>query len=97
MADPARGGRVEPAPLFQAPDRNDLWVRAAQRLQNGDSVMLKLFYQAVPGGLIEQHGEWFFIDPGALWYPVNRQGENLAGFELTFHSFFFKQKTAYEI
>ena len=86
LVDSARWGGGEPAPVFKADDSDDLWVRAAQRLQTGDSVMLKLFYHAVPGGLIEQHGEWFFIDPGALWYPVNRQGENLAGFDLTFHS-----------
>ena len=86
LVDSARWSTGETATVFKAKDSDDLWVRAGRRLQAGDSAALRLFYHSAAGGLIDRHGDWFFIDPGAWWYPVNRQGENLATFDLTYHS-----------
>ncbi|OLC08532.1 MAG: hypothetical protein AUH42_01175, partial [Gemmatimonadetes bacterium 13_1_40CM_70_11] len=68
---------------FKAKESDDLWVRAPQRLHAGDSLTLTLFYH---GDLIDRFQDWFFIDPGAAWYPRNQQGQNLATFDLTYHS-----------
>lgn len=72
-----------PAVAFKAKDSGDLWVRAKRRLAPGDSATLTLFYH---GDLIDRYGDWFYVDPLADWYPVNRQGRNIAAFDLTYHS-----------
>jgi hypothetical protein len=81
--DSARWGDGSPAAAFKAEDDTVLWVRAGQRLGAGDTLSLTLFYG---GDLIDRYGDWFFVDPGADWYPVNGQGGNLATFDLTFRS-----------
>jgi hypothetical protein len=86
VVDSARWSAGEPASVFKAKDSGDLWVRAGRRLQPGDSLALTLLYHSESGGLIDRYGNWFFIDPGAAWYPENGQGKNLAMFDLTFHS-----------
>src|SRR5205823_14071620 len=86
LMDAGGWGTGEPAAVFKGKARDDLWVRSGRRLQAGDSVALRLFSHSAGGGLIDRHGDWFFIDPGASWYPVNRQGKNLATFDLTYHS-----------
>jgi len=84
-ADSARwgGGTGERAAYFKADESGALWVRAERRLQPGDSLLLTLYYH---GNLIDRYGNFFFVDPFADWYPVNRQGPNLATFDLTYHS-----------
>jgi hypothetical protein len=84
--DSARWGTGEPAAVFKAKDDDDLWVRSARRLEVGDSLTLTLFYHGDHGGLIDRYGDWFFIDPGAPWYPMNGQGKDLALFDVTFAS-----------
>lgn len=64
-------------------DESALWVRAPRRLAAGDSATLTLFYH---GDLIDRYDNWFYIDPGASWYPVNGQGSRLATFDITYHS-----------
>lgn len=86
LVDSARWENGAPAPVFKAKDSDDLWVRAGSRLQLGDSLALTLFYQSKHGGLIDRFGNWFYIDPGASWYPKNRQGGDFAMFDLTYHS-----------
>ncbi len=68
---------------FKAKDDGDLWVRAARRLETGDSLALTMFYH---GNLIDRYGDWFYVDPGADWWPTNRQGRDWATFEITYHS-----------
>ena len=82
--DSARWGTAEHVLAFKAKDGGDLWVRGPRRLQAGDSVELTLFYHGDHGGLIDRYGDWFFIDPGAAWFPKNGQGRNLANFDVTF-------------
>jgi hypothetical protein len=64
-------------------DDGELWVRAPRRLAPGDSVRLTLFYH---GDLIDRYSDFFFIDPGANWFPRNRQGSDESTFETTYHS-----------
>jgi hypothetical protein len=61
----------------------ELWIRAPHRLQAGDSVALTLFYH---GNLIDRYSDFFFIDPGADWFPRNRQGSDESMFDMTYHS-----------
>ncbi len=84
VVDSARweGGQTA-AVTFKAKDDDDLWVRAPRRLQAGDSLTLTLFYR---GNLIDRYQDWFYIDPGADWWPTNRQGRDLAMFDVTYHS-----------
>ena len=86
FVDSARWESGDAAAVFKVKDGDDLWVRAGRRLQPGDSLALTLFYQGKHGGLIDRYGNWFYIDPGASWYPKNRQGGDWALFDLTFHS-----------
>jgi len=79
----ADGTRVE---VFKAKDGGDWWVRAGRRLQAGDTTTFTVFYHGEHGGLIDRYGNWFYIDPGASWYPRNRQGADLAMFDITYHS-----------
>lgn len=81
--DSARWSTGEPAPLFKADDDGDLWVRAARRMEPGDSLMLSLYYR---GDLIDRYGNFFYVSPFAAWYPVNAQGTSIASFDLTFRS-----------
>lgn len=81
--DSGRWGNGEPTEVFKAKDDATVWVRAAGRLEVGDTLSLTLFYR---GDLIDRYGDWFFVDPLADWYPVNGQGGNLATFDLTFHT-----------
>jgi len=83
VVDSARWGTGEPATVFKAKESDDVWVRSGRRLQTGDSLALTLFYH---GNLIDRYTDWFFIDPGAAWYPVNQQGRTFATFDLTYHS-----------
>lgn len=82
--DSARWGTGEPAPFFKADDDDDLWVRAPRRLEAGDSVALTVHYHG--GSVIDRFGDFFFVDPGAAWYPDNRQGESHATFDVTYHT-----------
>jgi peptidase M1-like protein len=86
VVDSATWGAGEVATVFKAKGTQDLWVRVGRRLETGDSTALRLFYHNDSHGLIDRFGDWFVIDPGAWWYPVNRQGPSLATFDLTFHS-----------
>ena len=81
--DSARWGRGAEAATFKAKDDDDLWVQVGRRLQPGDTVSLTLFYR---GNLIDRYDNWFYIDPTAAWYPKNQQGEDLANFDITYHS-----------
>ncbi len=86
VVDSARWGSGAVALVFKAKDGDDLWVRAERRLQVGDSLTLTIFYQGEHGGLIDRFGNWFYIDPGAAWYPGNEQGRDFATFDITYHS-----------
>lgn len=81
--DSARWGTGEQATVFKADESEDLWVSAGRTLQPGDTPTLTLFYH---GDLIDRYGNFFFVDPGAAWYPVNGQGRALATFDLTYRS-----------
>ena len=83
VVDSARWSTGDPAIWFKAKDDGDLWIRAPHRLASGDSLTLTLQYH---GDMIDRFLNWFFIDPGAAWYPINGQGTNHAMFDLTFHS-----------
>ncbi len=83
QVDSVRWGRGATATAFKAKDDDDLWVQVGRQLQPGDTVTLVLFYH---GNLIDRYDNWFYIDPGAAWYPKNRQGQDLANFDITFHS-----------
>ncbi|HTI06311.1 MAG TPA: M1 family aminopeptidase [Gemmatimonadales bacterium] len=81
--DSARWNDGTPAATFKAKDDEDLWVRAPHRLAAGDTASLLVFYH---GNLIDRYVNWFFIDPGAAWYPRNQQGSDAASFDMVFHS-----------
>lgn len=81
--DSARWSDGSAAASFKVKDDDDLWVRAPRRMDAGDSLSLTLFYH---GDLIDRYVNWFFIDPGAAWYPTNRQGNDEAQFDVTYHS-----------
>lgn len=83
LVDSARWTGGDAAPVFKAKDNSDVWVRAPHRLATGDSLSLTLYYH---GDLIDRFLDWFYINPTAAWYPMNRQGMNHALFDLTFHS-----------
>ena len=82
-ADSARWADGTAVPLFKANDDGALWVRAPRRLQIGDSASLTVYYH---GDMIQRFANMFFVDPGAAWYPRNRQGSPAATFDVTFHS-----------
>lgn len=82
--DSARWGTGEPAPFFKADDDDDLWVRSPRRLEAGDSAALTVHYHG--GSLIDRFGDFFFVDPGAAWFPVNGQGTSRATFDVTYHT-----------
>jgi len=86
QVDSARWSDGSDAPAFKAADDGTVWVRAPRRLAPGDSLGLTLVYHANHPDLIDRFNEWFFIDPGASWYPVNEEGRRLATFDLTYHS-----------
>lgn len=86
VVDSARWRTAVPAPVFKAKDSDALWVRGEHRFQAGDSATLTLFYHDEHGRVIDRYGDWFFIDPGAAWYPENGQGNTLATFDMTFHA-----------
>lgn len=86
IVDSAQWGEGQPAPFFKAKDGEDLWVRAPHRLATGDSLPLRLFYHSDHGGLIDRYGSWFYLDPGAAWYPTNEEGKELANFDVVYHS-----------
>lgn len=86
VVDSARWGAGEPAGVFKAEDGRDVWVRAPRALATGDSLALTFFYHGDHGGLIGRYGDWFFIDPGAAWYPANGQGGGPATFDITYHT-----------
>ena len=83
VVDSARWRDGTPATVFKAKDDNDLWVKAGRRLERGDSVTLTMFYH---GNLIDRYGDWFYIDPGADWWPTNQQGRDWATFDITYRS-----------
>lgn len=86
IVDSAQWGDGQAAPFFKAKDGEDLWVRAPHRLATGDSLSLILFYHSDHGGLIDRYGTWFYINPGAAWYPTNEAGKELANFDVVYHS-----------
>src|SRR5882762_3651719 len=81
--DSARWSDGTEAAPYKAKDDDDVWVRAPHRLAAGDSAVLTVFYH---GNLIDRYDDFFFIDPGADWFPSNRQGDEAALFDLTYHS-----------
>jgi len=83
VIDSARWSDGADAAAFKAKDDDDLWVRAGRRLAAGDSLSLTLFYH---GNLIDRYDNWFYLDPGADWWPANRQGRDHAKFDITYHS-----------
>ncbi|HKV72685.1 MAG TPA: M1 family aminopeptidase [Gemmatimonadales bacterium] len=85
LVDSARWSDGSNATPFKAKDDEAVWVRAPHRLNPGDSVSLTLHYHADHPDLIDRDLEWFFLDPGADWYPVNGEGRQLATFDVTFH------------
>ncbi len=72
-----------PAIVFKAKDDPLLWIRLEQPLPAGGTRALHLVYH---GDLISRFGDFFFVDPGADWYPLALDGRSLATFDLTFHS-----------
>ena len=83
MIDSARWGDGSAAETFKVKGDDDLWVRAPRRLAAGDSAVFTVFYH---GNLIDRYEDWFYIDPSADWFPSNRQGDEAALYDLTFHS-----------
>jgi len=83
VVDSGRWSDGTAVPTFKAKNDDDLWVRAPHRLAAGDSAFVTLYYH---GDLIDRYANWFFIDPGAAWYPKNLQGGDAALFDVTFHS-----------
>jgi aminopeptidase N len=81
--DSARWAGGEAAPFFKAHEDDDLWVRAARPLAAGDSLTLTVFYH---GEIIDRFGNFFFVEPGADWFPGNAAGPRLAVYDLTYHS-----------
>ena len=69
--------------FFKAEDDGTLWLRSPQRLARGDSLAVTVFYH---GDMIDRFADFFFVDPGAAWYPANAQGPSLASFDVTYHS-----------
>ncbi|HYU29984.1 MAG TPA: M1 family aminopeptidase [Gemmatimonadales bacterium] len=83
LIDSARWGDGTVAATFKAKDDDDLWVRAPRRLMPGDTMVLSVSYH---GNLIDRYDNFFYIDPGADWFPSNRQGDDAALYDLSFHS-----------
>ncbi len=82
-ADSARWGAGATTPLFKSRGDEVLQVEAPRRFDAGDTATLTVWYH---GDMIDRFANMFFVDPGAAWYPVNRQGSRTASFDLTFHS-----------
>ena len=74
------------AETFKAKDSGLLWVKAPRRLAPGDSLTLTVSYHANHPDLIDRSTEWFYIEPGVDWYPVNVLGSEDATFDVTYHS-----------
>jgi hypothetical protein len=83
LVDSARWSDGTIARTSKAKDDFDVWVRAPRRFAAGDSLTLTIYYH---GDLIDRYSDWFFIDPGADWFPRNRQGKDESMFEVTYHS-----------
>jgi len=81
--DSARWGTGEQAQPFKADDDVNLWVRSPHPLTPTDTLVLNVFYH---GGMIDRYGDFFYVDPGAWWYPGNAQGGGPAQFDVTYHS-----------
>ena len=81
--DSVRLGAAAHGEFFKADDESDAWVRLDRRLARGDTATLTMFYH---GTMIDREDNWFYVDPGAEWYPVNQQGRMNAVFDVTFHS-----------
>src|SRR5205807_573374 len=86
LVDSARWTDGQAVFSYKAKDGNVLWVHAPRRLAAGDSATVTLFYHGEHGGMIDRFGDWFYIDPGAEWWPLNGQGKAWALFDITFHS-----------
>lgn len=85
QVDSARWSDGSVATLFKAQDDTTVWIQAPRRLAPGDSLALTLSYHADHPDLIDRFNEWFFLDPGAAWYPMNGEGRWLSTFDLTYH------------
>jgi hypothetical protein len=81
--DSARWGTGDSLATFKADDESDLWLRAPRRLAAGDSVALTVHYH---GPAVDRFGNFFFVDPGGAWYPLNRQGASFSTFDLSYHA-----------
>ena len=81
--DSATWGDGRAAAVFKADEDAAAWVRAPRRLQAGDSLQLTLYYH---GGMIDRFGNFFFVDPGAAWYPIPGMGNVASTFDLTYHA-----------
>ncbi len=81
--DSARWGAGTSIPFHKPSGAEVFEVEAPHRLEPGDTATLTVYYH---GDLVSRFANLFFLDPGADWYPVNRQGSRAAAFDLTFHS-----------
>ncbi len=81
--DSARRGDGAAAPMFKADQGRALWVGVGRRLAAGDSLALTVYYH---GEMFDRAVNWFFVQPGAAWYPFNAQGPTLSTFDITYHS-----------
>jgi hypothetical protein len=81
--DSVRLGAGAHGEFFKADDEEDAWVRLDRRLARGDTTTFTMFYH---GTMIDRFDNFFYVDPGAEWYPVNEQGRMQAVFDVTFHS-----------
>jgi hypothetical protein len=82
IVDSARVNGRAASTYFKAKDDEALWLKAT-RMGAGDSLEIQLFYR---GDMIDRYGDWFYIDPGANWWPGNGQGRDWATFDITYQS-----------
>jgi hypothetical protein len=67
----------------KADDAYYLWVRTPQRLAEGDSAVLTLYYH---GDLMERYGDWFVLKSYSEWYPRPVDMLDRASFDITYHT-----------
>jgi len=86
LVDSAHWQDGSKAVTFKGKDSGILWVRTPKRLAPGDSLTLTVSYHANHPDLIDRDVEWFYIEPGVAWYPVNLSGSDDATFDVTYHT-----------
>lgn len=85
VVDSGRWADGSDATPYKSWSDKSVWVHAPRRLSTGDSLELTLHYHADHPTLIDRRSEWFFLDPGAAWYPMNGEGRWLSTFDVTYH------------